>query len=190
MISALIFFTNADTVVEVPRKPEPGTYSVNRLPDAEYISVAQSLVNMLETYQPYTARRQFEAARKFLYEPALSTFDGDYMEGDNPMLETIETLGRTQQFRIDAARVRISRHGNKFVIVRLPGVRYKMFGEKPLAPEKSVWSVKMTTIPKNLYNEYGVVVIDMWENAMGEGAKTTRTKAKVGKKVSKKAAGK
>lgn len=169
MASALIFFSNADTVVEVPTKPEPGTYSVNRLPDAEYISVAQSVVNLIETYQPYTVKKQFYTARQYLFDEALENFDEAYVGGSNPILDTVVNLGRTQQFRIDAGRVRVnrySREGFPRVLVRIPGVRYKMFGFKHLPAETAEWHVEMTTIPRNAYNEYGIVVTDMRENSL------------------------
>ncbi len=174
MASALVFFSNADTVVEVPTKPEPGTYSVNRLPDAEYISVAQSVVNLIETYQPYTVEQQFQTARKYLFDDALENFDGLYTGGSDPIVDTVVNLGRTQQFRIDAGRVRVNRYkreGFMRVSVRIPGVRYKMFGFKHLPPETSEWFLEMTTIPRNAYNEYGIVVTDMRENSLDAAKK-------------------
>ncbi len=160
IVSSIYFISSAETIVDVPDKPEPGTYSVTKLPDAEFISVAQSVLNLIETYQPYTANNQFRTARKFLWEPALSDFDRNYLSGKNGALKAIRELGKSQQFRMDAARVRIQRFDDH-VVVKLPGFRYKLLQNRHLRPELAEWYIKMTTIPRNLHNEYGIVITDM-----------------------------
>jgi len=167
IIAAIYFISSAETIVDVPDKPEPGTYSVTKLPDAEFISVAQSVLNLIATYQPYTAKKQFKTARKYLWEPALSDFDKNYMQSKSGALQAISELGKSQQFRIDAARVRIQRF-NDHVVVKLPGFRYKLLQNRHLRPELVEWYIKMTTIPRNLHNEYGIVITDM---KLKEGSK-------------------
>jgi len=160
IIASLYFISSAETIVDVPDKPEPGTYSVTKLPDAEFISVAQSVLNLIATYQPHTAKVQFKTARKYLWEPALSDFDKNYLKSKSGALKAIKELGKSQQFRIDAARVRIHRFDDH-VVVKIPGFQYKLLQNRHLRPELVEWYIKMTTIPRNLHNEYGIVITDM-----------------------------
>ena len=70
--AALIMYLIADTIIEVPERPQPGYYSVRQLPDSQFVNAATQVVNLISTYQPAVARRQFKTARKFLWEPALT----------------------------------------------------------------------------------------------------------------------
>ena len=155
----LSLYFSADTIVEVPEKPQPGHYSVKRLPDSEFINVANEVVNLSSTYTPATAERQFKAARKFLWEPALSQFETDKIKREIPQI--VETA-RSQLFIVDQNQVKVERRPERdFVVVRLPGLRRKMIGSQPLSPDQMVVYVRMTTIPKNLYNDFGIVVTDI-----------------------------
>jgi hypothetical protein len=159
LLAALIMYYTADTVIEVPEKPLPGFYSVKQLPDAEFISVAEEVVNLISSYQYKGAREQFKSARKYLWEPALSQFERVMMEEE---LRTIEETARSQMFFIDPKQIKIERHPElDKVIVRLPGVRQKLIGQRALPPDELVYYVKMTTIPRNIHNEHGIVVIDI-----------------------------
>ena len=55
VIFAMILYFYADTIIEVPRAPQPGHYSVRALPDNEFINVASEVVNLIASYQPATA---------------------------------------------------------------------------------------------------------------------------------------
>ncbi len=157
--AALIMFFFADTVIEVPEKPEPGMYSVKQLPDAEFISAATRVINMIATYQPETARPQFIETRKLLWQPALAKFDEEMMQKE---IQAIEETRRSQLFFVNQSLVRVNRLPERdYVEVRLPGVRYKLIGASQGKPEQMVYYVRMTTIPKNPHNEYGIVVFDM-----------------------------
>src|SRR5262249_45979929 len=85
--AALIMYFFADTIIEVPDKPQPGFYSVKQLPDSQFISAATEVVNLIATYQPETARTQFNAARKYLWEPALSEFDTTMIKSELRAIE-------------------------------------------------------------------------------------------------------
>ncbi len=85
--AALIMFFFADTVIQVPEKPEPGMYSVKQLPDAQFISAATRVVNSIATYQPETARIQFTDTRKMLWQPALGKFDEEMMQKEIQAIE-------------------------------------------------------------------------------------------------------
>ncbi len=45
--------------------------------------------------------------------------------------------------------------------MRIPGVRQKHIGAVPLPPDELAYHVKMSTIPRNAHNEYGIIVIDL-----------------------------
>ncbi len=157
--AALIMYLIADTIIEVPERPQPGYYSVRQLPDSQFVNAATQVVNLISTYQPAVARRQFKTARKFLWEPALTEFEGTMMGSE---LQTIEETKRSQMFFINPRLIKVERFPElDKVVVRIPGVRLKLIGNKPLPADQVVYYVKMTTIPRNVHNEYGIVVVDM-----------------------------
>lgn len=159
VLIALVMYFFADTVIHVPQKPQPGHYSVKQLPDDQFINVAQEVINLVASYQPATARTQFLKARKYLWEPALSEFEKTMMKSE---LRAIEETSRSQLFFINPNLIRIARfHDEDKIEVRVPGTRQKLIGQKPLAPDDVVFYIKMTTIPRNVANEYGIVVIDI-----------------------------
>ncbi len=159
IVLALILYATADTVVEVPDMPLPGYYSVEKLPDAQFITFAEQVVNLIASYQPTNARSQFETARNFLWEPALSQFETEILEKE---LRAVEETRRSQLFLIDQSLTKVSRYPEEdYVIVRIPGTRQKLIDRKALDQEQFAYYVKMTTIPRNVNNEYGIVITDM-----------------------------
>jgi hypothetical protein len=159
LIGIIVLYLSADTIIEVPEKPQPGQYSVAKLPDSEFISMATQVVNLISSYQQYTARQQFKTTRKYLWEPALSQFEKEMMEDE---LRMIEETGRSQMFFVDTRQIKVERHPSlDKVVVRIPGVRQKLIAKEALPPDEMVYYVKMTTIPRNIHNEFGIVVIDI-----------------------------
>jgi hypothetical protein len=157
--AALVMYFFADTIIEVPERPQPGFYSVKQLPDSQFINAATTVVNLIATYQPAVAQRQFKTARKYLWEPALTEFEETMMGSE---LRAIEETKRSQMFFINPRLIKVERFPElDMVVVRIPGVRQKLIGNKPLPADQMVYYVKMTTIPRNVHNEYGIVVIDM-----------------------------
>lgn len=159
IIMALIMFFFADTIIEVPPKPQPGRYSAKQLPDAQFVDVAQQVINLIATYQPVNARGQFSAARKYLWEPALTEFETSMLQDE---LRAIEQTKRTQIFYINEKNIKVERFPERDLIeVRLSGQRQKLIGDRPLPADHLVYYVRMTTIPRNAQNEYGIVVVDL-----------------------------
>ncbi|MCB0322077.1 MAG: hypothetical protein KDD69_00855 [Bdellovibrionales bacterium] len=157
--AALIMYFFADTIIEVPERPQPGFYSVKQLPDSQFINAATTVVNLIATYQPAVARRQFKTARKYLWEPALTEFEETMMGSE---LRTIEETKRSQMFFINPRMIKVDRFPElDMVVVRIPGVRQKLIGNEPLPADEMAYYVKMMTIPRNVHNEYGIVVVDM-----------------------------
>ncbi|GEM_PF-701729 len=163
--AALVMYFYADTIIEVPPMPQPGHYSASQLPDSEFINVASEVVNSIASYQPATARPQFSAVRRFLWEPALSIFEDQMM---NSELRTIEETGRSQLYFVNQGQIAVERAPElEKVLVRLPGTRMKLIGDKPLPADQLVYYVTMTTVPRNSQNEYGIVVVEIQLRRVG-----------------------
>lgn len=162
ILIALLQLYLSDPIINVVPNPLPGRYSSKELPDRLYLSSAQNLVNLISTYQPSIARRQFKRAEKMLWEPALSRFQKVMLENE---LRAIEETARSQIFFADEARIKIERFpefgDSGKVVVRIPGVQQKLIGNRPLEAEKVVYHISMTTIPRHRYNKYGIVVINI-----------------------------
>ena len=157
LIFAAVIWINRTVTLNVPRQPLPGTYAVQEVQDTEFINVANDFINLIGSYQPKIARRQFEAARTMLMEPLLSKFDQEMMMDE---LRAIETTSRTQVFLSDPTKTETVRDGRN-VKVTLAGDRLKIVAgkESPLIQSKFV--VTMTTVPRNRLNPYGIVITNV-----------------------------
>jgi TraE protein len=179
IIAAMVMYFFADTVVEVPLQPKPGRYGTKTLPDSEYVNAATEVVNLIATYTPATARRQYTRAKQFLWEPALTEFEKSMMVEE---LRTIEETSRTQLFFINESMVKVDRFPEEDkVVVRLPGVRQKLISSQPMPPDELVYYIKMTTIPKNVTNEFGIVVVDLRLRKAGTKTIVKEDKAEIKK---------
>lgn len=77
-------------------------------------------------------------------------------------IRAIEETKRSQMFYINPRLIKVERFPElDLVVVRVPGVRQKLIGNKPLPADEMAYYVKMTTIPRNYHNEYGIVVVDL-----------------------------
>ncbi len=159
IIAALLMFFFADTVIDVPEKPQPGFYSARQLPDDEFVDFATRVISLIATFQPHVARAQFIEARKHLWEPALTEFENKMMVDE---LRAIEQSGRSQVFFIDPGFTRVDRiPEEERVVVRLFGIRQKLIGRTSIPQEEMLYYLTMTTIPRNAQNEYGIVVVNI-----------------------------
>ncbi|MCC6220690.1 MAG: hypothetical protein IT291_05545 [Deltaproteobacteria bacterium] len=157
--AALVMYISADTVIEVPPQPQPGHYSAKQLPDSEFIGVATEVVNLIASYQPSVAETQFASAQKYLWEPALSSFEQVMMKDE---LRTIAETGRSQLFFISKNLIKVKRMPElDKVIIRLPGIRQKLIGNRPLPQDQMAYYITMTTIPRNVHNPFGIVIVDI-----------------------------
>lgn len=154
LLFALITYSTREITLSVPSKPVPGTYAAQDIPDSEYINVANSYINLIATYQPATARRQFETARAMLKEPLLSKFNEEMIASELP---AIENSSRTQVFFSDPLKTKVTRSGNE-VEVSITGDRWKVIAGAELPTVSSRFRVRMTTIPRNQINPYGIVI--------------------------------
>lgn len=154
LLFALITYSTREITLSVPSKPVPGTYAAQDIPDTEYINVANAYINLIATYQPATARRQFETARAMLKEPLLSKFNEEMIASELP---AIENSSRTQVFFSDPLKTKVTRSGNE-VEVTIVGDRWKVIAGAELPTVSSRFRVRMTTIPRNQINPYGIVI--------------------------------
>lgn len=158
IIFGVITYMTADIVIEPPETPQPGMYSIKQLPDSEFLKVATDVVNLIATYQPYTAEKQFRKAREYLWEPALSEFEKIFLK---ERMVQIDEGSRSQAFMINNDLVQVRRYPSlDMVIVRIPGTRLSLIGRKPLDDEIAFY-LKMTTIPKSAYNPSGIIIFDV-----------------------------
>lgn len=166
IIFALVMWATREITLAVPSKPMPGMYAAQDIPDTEFVNVANDYVNLVATYQPNTARKQFEVARTMLKEPLLTKFNEENMNSELPAIET--TL-RTQVFFIDPLQTRVEREGRN-VIVSISGERWKVIAGAEIPTVSSRYRVEMTTIPRNPVNPYGIVItnVQFTPNTRGE----------------------
>ena len=166
LIFATVMWSTRVVNLTVPSKPEPGIHVAQDIPDTEFINAANNYVNLVATYQPGTARNQFNVARSMLKEPVYTKFTEEMMGAE---LGAIESTGRTQVFFTDPLRTKVVRNGNE-VRVNLVGERWKVIAGSPLPTVTSRFSITMSTIPRNPLNPYGIVItaVSFKSNIEGE----------------------
>ncbi len=156
LFSVVLWATHTIKLV-VPAKPLPGIYIAKEVPDTEFIETATEFVNLVASYQPAVARRQFLRGREMLREPMLERFDREMLGVD---LKAIENTNRTQIFFADPTQTFIERLNDKQVLVTLIGERLKIVSGKELPIVKTRFNVTMTTVPHQALNPYGIVVVN------------------------------
>ena len=157
LMFAIFMWSSRQIILNVPSKPLPGIYKAEDIPDTEFIDAATGFTNLVASYQPNLARRQFAKAAEQVKEPLLSRFAIEMMQNE---LQTIENTQRTQIFFVDPTRTNVTRNG-KDVQVSLTGERVKYIAGKEIPSVETTFIVTMTTVPRNVMNPYGIVITDM-----------------------------
>lgn len=161
IVLAILLWSTRTTVLNVPPKPLPGVYTAQEIPDSEFIDFATNYINLIATYQPAVAERQYVEARKMLWEPMVAKFDVEMLGTE---LKAIQSTSRTQIFFVDPTKTKLVRQGRSVDVV-LTGERTKMIAGKELTPVITAFTVSMSTVPKNVTNPYGVVITNIqYEN--------------------------
>lgn len=155
VILSLVLWLGRTTTLNVPAKPLPGLYLAKEVPDTEFIEYATTFVNLIATYQPAVARRQYEEARTMLKEPMLTQFNQEMMEIE---LKAIETTNRTQVFFIDPIKTKITRLNEKEITIAFEGERLKIVAGKELPTSQATYAITLTTLPRQTVNPYGLVI--------------------------------
>lgn len=166
LLFATVMWSTREITLTVPSKPMPGIYAAQDIPDNEFVNVAMDYIGLIATYQPRTARRQFEAASGMLKEPLLTKFKEEMIGSE---LGAIENSSRTQVFFVDPLKTSVNRRGND-VTVSVEGDRWKVIAGAELPTVTSRFKVTMTTIPRNQINPYGIVItsVTFKSNTKGE----------------------
>jgi hypothetical protein len=165
LILAVFLGYSRSVVVNVPPKPAPGTYAPNEIPEAEFIDNATEFVNLIASYQPLNARRQFDEAAKRISEPFLTYFRDTIVTEE---LKTVESTNRSQFFFIDPTQTKVA-YTEEGVKVTLQGERVKIVAGQELPGLVSRYSVTMRTIPRHKLNPYGIMVTGMgFENLVNK----------------------
>ena len=154
VLFAMFMWATRSITLEVPAKPLPGIYAAQDIPDTEFINVGSEYINLVATYNPLVARRQFEAARGMLKEPLITKFKDEMIDVE---LRAIESTSRTQVFFTDPVKTKTERLGNE-VKVSLTGERWKSIAGQEVPLVTSRYIVTMTTLPRNALNPYGIVI--------------------------------
>lgn len=159
LVMAILMFVTRTQIFNIPEKPLAGYFSVKDLPDAEFVNFATNLVNTAYTYQYVNAERQLTSARRYLWEPALSEYDKRVL-GDE--MRIISQTARSQMFFIDEGLTKVIRRSNDGkVTVRFVGTMQRLLGTETARPQEMVIYVKMSTVPRTVENEYGIVAVDL-----------------------------
>lgn len=161
---ALMMYWGRQVILNVPAKPLPGMYTAQEIPDTEFIEVATNFVNLIASYQPAIAPRQFAEARRWIVEPFLTKFNEQMMKIE---LEAIRNSTRTQLYFPNPVRTKIKR-GPNGVTVTLAGERVKLIAGQPLPGRMLRFRITMTTIPRHSLNPYGIVVKDVHSEEITE----------------------
>lgn len=153
-VLSLYLWNTRQTIVNVPPKPQPGQYLAEEIPDSEYIDVATEFVNLIGSYQPAVATRQFKRAEEMIIEPYLAKFREEVLTHE---LKTIVATSRTQLYFVNPTETKIERMGED-VLVSFIGERQKFVAGKEIDPVASIYRITLTTVPRNPLNPYGIVV--------------------------------
>lgn len=157
IVLATIIFYNRQTIINVPAKPAPGKYSTDEINDVEFQEAATSFINLIASYQPANARRQFSKAREVLGEPLLTQFDKEMMGSE---LKNIENTKRTQLYFVDPSRTELKREQG-LIFINMVGDRIKYIAGKELPAVITKYTVTMATVPRTDLNPYGIVVVNV-----------------------------
>jgi hypothetical protein len=163
---ALALWLTRSITLNVPPKPLPGQYLAQDIPDSEFIDAATDFINLIASYQPTVARRQFMRAREMTMEPLLGRFNTEMMGTE---LKAIENTARTQLFFPDPTQTEVIRDGTE-VHVKMLGERLKYVAGRELPPVTTRFVVTLTTVPRHSLNPYGIVVINVTSENMHQGS--------------------
>lgn len=172
VIFALVLWSTRSVTLNVPAKPLPGMYLAKEIPDTEFVEVATDFINLIGSYQPATARRQFNQAKQFLVEPMLARFDTEMMGIE---LKAIEQTSRTQLFFADPLETKLERIDDRSIKVSFVGDRLKLVAGQEVPAELTRYTVVLTTIPRQQLNPYGIVITNVqFENLSRDRSRRER----------------
>lgn len=183
VIVALMCYVNSDNIINVAPRPAPGYFLTSEIPDEEFVKVGIEFLNLISSYQPVTAEKQFNYALNFLMEPVYSLFRNNFLLGSpgrDPEIEQIRQIQRAQLFYINRDLISVRRYEdqvdprNSTVEVRIPGELIKVLnGVRQDAVNNDrylAYFVQMRTFPKTIFNPNGIYIVNYnLRTKIGEG---------------------
>jgi len=165
LIFAIIIWQGRSITLDVPANPEPGMYQVGELSDAQFLTVGEKFINLIATYQPYVAEKQFITAAEMLVEPVLNIFETDVLGKD---LDAIKQTNKAQVYYIDPTQTSLERsEEDDLVIMRVVGERYRTISGNQLEPDVVQYAITMKTIPAAVkHNQYGIVIVNIEQTSI------------------------
>ncbi len=158
IVSAIFFYSNQQVNLNVPAKPLPGYYPAGEIPQSEFISVANEFVNLISTYQYKIAGRQFSEASKYLIEPMLGRFELEMLKTE---LNLITQTQRTQIYFADVEKTVFEAIDESNVRVTFVGEQVRFIAGQEYEGQEIKHTVYLTTVPRNIFNPYGIVVSNL-----------------------------
>ncbi len=140
-LAPLLFFVSLIAFAFTAAADESSDCDISKVPEKDYVDHAVRVINLISTYVPEEADRQFNQAKEFFAEPALSEFQSTMLSTE---LAAIKETKRKQHFSHDPKLVKFERFlPAGVVVVRIPGIRNRFLGEKPLPPDEIAYYVKL-----------------------------------------------
>lgn len=153
---AVTLWQTRSITLNVPPRPLPGVYAAQEIPNSEFADAATDFINLIATYQPAVAKRQFTRAREMTIEPLTTRFTTEMLQNE---LRAIESTNRTQIYYADPTRLEVVRGGpNNDVYVKMVGERVKYVSGREIPSETTRYVVTLTTLPRSPLNPYGIVI--------------------------------
>jgi len=146
-------YIGADTIVHVADIKSLEDTTVKNIPDKEFVNIAESLTNLIGTYQPTTAREQFETAGDFFLEQALPNFDELQMTQE---LSIAEESDISQVLFVDHHSVIRREDGSRKVC--LYGARQKVVDRQALPQQDVTYCFVLTPNEPFEGNPFGLMV--------------------------------
>ncbi|MCC6934036.1 MAG: hypothetical protein IT292_12430 [Deltaproteobacteria bacterium] len=172
IIIAIVMYVSADVIVDVKPRPAPGYFLVEEIPEQEFIKYSIEFVNLISSFQPSVAERQFRHALNFLQGEFYGQFNIKYLQGlpsEQSRLSEIMQLQRAQMFYINRDLVVAQIENDPEdprqdrVIVRVPGELYTFLNGvyQQNRIDYGVYYVTLQTIPNTAFNQNGITIINL-----------------------------
>lgn len=157
MLAFITLYFKSDPVLNTPEDLPPGSYQASQLPDKEFINIAQDFVNLIGTFQPHTAREQFESAKMLITEDLDPRFDNLLVDME---LATAEESFVSQILILDPALTTVERRGSDTVEVCLSGFRQRIVQGTVLPQQDLLACLIMATGDPIPESKYGILITD------------------------------
>lgn len=158
-------YLSADTIVHVKEIKGIEDVTVDEIQDKEYVNIAQTVFNLLGTFQPTTAREQFEAAQDFMLESAHKNLIDLRLEDE---LVTAEESGTSQIQHLEDYQVTRRPGGEGKVCFY--GYRSKIVDQTPLPNQDVTYCFTLKPDDPFEDNPFGLMITTI-EQRLGPQAR-------------------